>query len=311
MRYLRYLVFAALCLCAPAGAQMMMMNVENGAGSSYMGPGDVVSGATVWWGLRAYNGAWATAHNKIACISLPATGTCLDVSSDSNGNFNLAAVGGLSTCNNSTVLCTIKTLYDQSGASSCSGPCDVTNSTQANQPVLVVPGTSNGCTTTSNFCISTQTGSQVLVAIAGLASAVNQAFSTAVVYINPSRSGDEYILESNFTVPVIASGFGGANMIGCGAGTTVAVTATDNVYHAVSCIFNGSSSSITVDGSTTSSLSMGTNTTFTATFDVLNQSSSGSTGLTGFSTELGLWPAGFTGPNLTSLNTNMHGYWGF
>ena len=90
-----------------------------GSPPSYTGPGDVVSGAVAWWGLRAYNGTYAASLGKLANICTPLDAVCADVNSDTSGNFNLSGTGAL-LCNNSTSICTVKILYDQSGALSCS-----------------------------------------------------------------------------------------------------------------------------------------------------------------------------------------------
>jgi hypothetical protein len=309
MRYL--FAFVTLCLSVSAAAQMTMVGVENGAGASYTGPGNVISGAITWWGLRAYNTAYASGLNKIANICTPADVTCADVNSDSSGNFNLAGTPSL-TCNNSGSICTVKTLYDQSGAASCTGACDVTQATIANRPILVVPGAANGCPTTAKFCMSsTFGGAQELVATAGLASSTAQPFTISIVYNNPVRQGDEYLIDSNFTDPVIISGFGGANAAAInGGGTTVTATATDGVYHAVQSVFNNAAGDINIDGSVNSVTGMGTNGTHTATFILLN-STTGSLSFGGFTQEWGIWPVGFTSTNSSNMSSNQHAYWGF
>src|SRR6266436_5012205 len=148
----RLLTALLLLVPVPAAAQSMMTGVDRAdAGATYVGPGNVISGAVTFWGLRAYSASYASGLGKIANICTPLDAVCADVSSDVNGNFNLAAVGSL-TCNNSVSICTVKTFYDQVGTA-CSGPCDMTQATIANRPTLVVPGAANGCPTTAKFCM--------------------------------------------------------------------------------------------------------------------------------------------------------------
>ena len=60
---------AALCVSAPAqwnGCQPGLCAPATGAAPTYVGPGDVVSSASAWYGLRAYNAA--DRGNKLADI---------------------------------------------------------------------------------------------------------------------------------------------------------------------------------------------------------------------------------------------------
>src|SRR5215472_2356967 len=76
----------------------------------YQGPGDVVSGATAWWGYRAYNAAkCGTAAVNVCNVS---DVVCADQStSATTGQLFLNTVGGTNCV--SAGPCTNKTLYDQ------------------------------------------------------------------------------------------------------------------------------------------------------------------------------------------------------
>ena len=96
------------------------------AAPSYTGPGDVVSGAYAWYSCaRGYNAA-DTAN---ACnVCLPADTTCADLTLSSG----FAVVpGSLSTCNITTVICTVKTAYDKTGNAR-----HITQATEANRPMF-------------------------------------------------------------------------------------------------------------------------------------------------------------------------------
>jgi hypothetical protein len=80
---------------------------------SYTGPGDVVGSALGWWGLRAYNAAYATGSNPAAIICNQSTfTTCSTINILSNGKFDAATASGSSAC---ATTCVIKQLYDQTG----------------------------------------------------------------------------------------------------------------------------------------------------------------------------------------------------
>jgi hypothetical protein len=55
-------LIASPCWAQPS--QMPLLGVGSAATSTYTGPGDIVSGATAWYGLRAYNAAYATGSNN-------------------------------------------------------------------------------------------------------------------------------------------------------------------------------------------------------------------------------------------------------
>src|SRR5216684_3558491 len=108
-----------------------------GGGTVFTGPGDVVSGATAWYGLRAYS--TADRGNKLVNVCDPANVTCADWLSDALTGKLVATTNPLNgtDCTVSTT-CTLNTFYDRSGANSCAGavPCDATQATAANRPTL-------------------------------------------------------------------------------------------------------------------------------------------------------------------------------
>jgi hypothetical protein len=283
---------------------MSMMGVENArSGVVYVGPANVVASPIAWWGLRAVSAAYATGLNKIANICTPADAVCADVKSDASGNFNLAGTGSL-TCNNGGSICTIKILYDQSGALSCGGSaCDLTQATIGNRAILVVPAGANGCSTTSNFCAifasgKNYTGGTIVQA---------QAFTLSTVYKNTSGVQSVIFGNNSTNIEIGANGSNGAFIF---AGVSApSATAADNVYHAIQGVFNNTTSDINVDGSA-NSVSVAGTTGMGNTITLGNNGAGGGPFIGNF-VELGAWGSGFSGGTSSSMSTNQHTYWGF
>jgi hypothetical protein len=83
---------AALCfyLASLAAQAQMMPDIVNAGpppASGYVGPGDVVSGATGWYGLRAYSAAYAAAQGKAVNLRRASDNTQCD--------FDVATTGAL------------------------------------------------------------------------------------------------------------------------------------------------------------------------------------------------------------------------
>jgi hypothetical protein len=120
------IVFAVVSPLSAQGFNGGGFNVGLGpfAIGGYTGPGDIVSGATAWWGIRAYKTAGL--GTKVANICNSTGGTdvgCADFNSNATtGIIESKTVSGI-TCPGAN--CTVKILYDQSGALSCSSAaCD-------------------------------------------------------------------------------------------------------------------------------------------------------------------------------------------
>lgn len=117
---------------------------KSATGLGYYGAGDMNPGAEVFYSTMAYSNAYANAHSKIMAVTLSTNSHTCDILAASSGDL-----GNTANCSNSgdngTAAatfcgsnCTVNTLYDQSGGNNCGGsPCDLTQSTAANQPALV------------------------------------------------------------------------------------------------------------------------------------------------------------------------------
>ncbi len=291
-RFFLFLIAIAL------GAQTPLTTVGVGPGNlttaaPYVGPGDVVSGAVAWWGLRAYSAAKAGTKAANICHVVPST-VCADINTLANGNFDVAAtVGGTLNCG--VVTCHVNKLYDQSGSNSCSGgPCDITASnfhpTLAFNVLGSLPAMQSAADTdTFNSASITQA----------------QPFTISFVYESTSTA-DSGIVSGSIQIRPNQSGAGTGTLYA--GNTSFTATMSNNAFHAGQVVFNGASSSINLDG-TTSTGSPGTN-GYSAT-PVVVFSISGSIPLTGYITEVGMWSGALTGTQMTDLNSNQHTYWGF
>lgn len=125
-------LLASVCLCSPASAQIispiLWTHHNSSAPASYTGPGDVDGNWTIWVGLRAYSSA-TRGNNAIQACDV-GDAHCVNIPTDATtGALVGSTVVGSGACNTSTNVCTVKTMYDQSGnAHNC------TQATEASRP---------------------------------------------------------------------------------------------------------------------------------------------------------------------------------
>jgi hypothetical protein len=262
------------------------------AGGAYSGPGDVVSGATAWWGLRGYNAAVSNGSTKSVNVRRSSDNTTQDFVILSNGNLDVASISSFIGGGNGFVT----TLYDQSGTN------NLTQGNAANQPQLILSGL-------GSLPIMQSTGSQFMFVTTSTVD--TQPFTASAVAIRTgSFTSSGMCLTSQS--PFVQLGFQSvANTLHFFAGTDINVSANDNVWRSLNAVYNGASSVLYVDG-TANSGNAGTN----------NWGSAGTTwGFMGFvggsyilngdQTEGGLWPIGFSATQAANMSTNQHSYWGF
>jgi hypothetical protein len=278
--------------------------IVSGGGGAYTGPGDVataqgISQALVWWGLQAYSAA--KAGTKAANICNAGDANCADVNSLANGNFDVAtAQGAPLNCGGAGGTCTIKTLYDQTGALSCfSTPCDVTQATIASRPTLVF-----NCSST-NPCMAC--GGAALLQGSGGFPSTNQPFTYSLIVKRTGGSG-------SFTTAMEISGGGNdllqfansANTMRMFGGASLSATVSDNSFHGIQAVWNSTSSDLNVDGtSNTGNAGTGSIVTF------WQLCSDGANAMTGNLEEAGVWGIAFSGTNSSAINTNQHSRFGF
>lgn len=94
----------------------------------YRGPGDLVPGATAYYGLRAYDAHYAAGHGKAVQLRRDSDGALLDIEVLASGDLDNAAAKAF--CQNAT--CYVARWYDQTGNGR-----DVSQPDLAHQPELL------------------------------------------------------------------------------------------------------------------------------------------------------------------------------
>ncbi len=294
-------------------ATMMMMGVGGGTPpaqpAGYQGPADLVASPSAFWGLRAVSAAYAAAQGKLINACLPLDALCTDINSDTSGNLSASMLATLG-CNNTTSICTVKTLYDQSGALACAAStvCDVTQATAGNRPTLVLAGAANGCPSTSLPCMAFVLASaQCLVSANSYTQAQPLSIENVSIRTGNTSTAQRVI---GFTLAAASLGYGAANLANISFGTLQTVAATDSAWHALQGIGSNTVGALAVDGATTAA-NNGINAP-AAQIEIGARSTSCVNGaFDGKMTETGVWPIAFSAGNIADLNSNAHSYWGF
>ena len=294
------LVFSAIAVAMPFPTSLFPTNAQKSAcpsGSPYYGPGNCVQNATIWVGLRAFS--QADRGSPLIVLCLPADTQCETENSDATtGALALGTYG--STCNNSTVICTIKEWFDR-----VSGNDFVQTTIGAR--VVFAPN----CTGRGHPC-GYANGSDYYVS----ASAVTliQPITFVAYAENISNTGyTATVIGSNWSAVAVIFGFGASAdtaEIAVSLGLTVTASAPSGSFHALQGEANGGASIMSVDGVST----FGT----TAANNLVNHNvdlffygtSSSNAPLTGYFTEGGIWGSvGFTATQISDMYGNISGYW--
>ena len=101
---------------------------QGGAGKGYIGPGDLVPGATSYYGMRAYDASYAASGGKAVQVRRASDNTLKDISLLPDGNLDRMVAESF--CQNT--LCYVTIWYDQTGNGH-----DVSQAATAQQPLLV------------------------------------------------------------------------------------------------------------------------------------------------------------------------------
>jgi hypothetical protein len=254
----------------------------------YSGPGDAVSGAVAWWGLRAYTLASIGAN----AVRLREDGlnTEQDFVTIAGGGLDLAAISTFKGANNLFVV----KLYDQVGSN------HMLQATAGNQPkfTLAVIGAKP---------VLEGDGARSLQSTSNMTQA--QPVTTSSVFYHFAAGGRDRLFGT-----LADNTWGGgvndttANRIFISAsGTPVEVTATDDTWRAVQWVFNDTSSDLNVDGSV-NTVSPGTVGQGAALVHYMDNYSDQ---WNGYTTEFGLWASAFSSAQSSAMSANQHTYWGF
>lgn len=283
---------------------MMLLGVgAPSAGITYNGPGDIKSSATAYWGLNAYNAAYANGTNPLADLVASTGGAAVcTLRVATNGQADLAASYCAATtpalaCAAATGgSCKIAKLYDQVGTN------HLVQATSASQPALTfsavgsLPGLTFG-------------GSQSLVSTSALTLALPFSISYAAkrtVFANSYNS-----VFSGGPAGTVQVGFStntGKAFMYSGTGTIPEATAAESTFHSVQNAFAVvvANSTISVDSGSGTTVNPGTSSFSSSTLDIGLTSP-----LTGVVLAVGLWPVQFSGGDNSNLNSNAHTNWGF
>lgn len=273
------LALCPLLIASPALAGSMTLlgagKASAGGGGGYIGPGDAAaSAAGAWYGVRAYSAAKAAAlapalqvtraSNAETCdILLAATGDLGNTASCTGAN---SGISGSTFCSATT--CSVVFWYDQTG-----NGMHEAQGVGANRPVLVF-----NCVN-SKPCV-TFNGSQYLAQSSSYSS--SQPYTISAVAIRTSGTAQADILSGSNGV-----WFSAAGKVSAWFGGTQDANQTDNAWHAMQWGVNGSSSTMNVDGTSTTGLAWGS-AALSSDFEIGAQG--GATNpLTGKISEAGVW----------------------
>lgn len=295
---LAHLLLLIAFVIGNANAQMTLKGagVYPVAAAAYTGPGDIVSGASSWWGLRAYNAASRGSAAINVCIASDVA--CGDLSTDATtGNLVTSTLIGGSAC--SVVTCTIKTMYDQTGNGR-----HVTMATEARRPTL------------STACLNSNTLACAVFSKANLqrlrsASTITRAVPYTLSVV-AERTGNTTIsnMTLNLGITTAFISFDAANTVTFSPSASTTASANDNAWHAMQGIAAASNAGFFyVDGLSSSNYSA-TIGLSGAQIDISDDGFQEAT-LDGKLVEAGFWPSGFSVGNASSMNSNQHIYWGF
>jgi hypothetical protein len=261
-----------------------------------------------------------------SCVTAAYSGAAIDLVDTATGNTtgtrlmcssgSLVALVSASACTFVTgnacsplattcaVSCSVVTKYEQIGTADCAGTtvCNQTQATNSLRPTYTATGGAGG-----KPC-EAYTSSQLLESNA--APTDNQPFSLGTI---DSRTGGTTSLSTifasngSFVGVYHASSAGNVTLYAGGLSNNVA--ATDNAFHALQTEFNGASSVIGVDGSSsTVSTSPGTNPFGN---DALLTGAGGGGGLVGVVCEEMVFTGANSTVDNTTLNSNQHTRFGF
>ncbi len=317
---MKKLLLAILLLAsAPAIASWhSVLQVSVGPPPSYTGPGDVVSGAFMWWGTRCYNNAYSgnvvdivdtatgnTTGSRLQCSAgvvsaLVSASACTFVT----GN---ACSTVATTC---AVSCNIRQYYDQSGQTKCNAgasACDISQATLAKQALYIT-----SCGTNSKPCGQYLKASSQVYTAATNHVAVNQPFTVVGVASRTGSFTSFQVICCDATANVLytsTTGQGSATV----AGTAPTATASNSVLHSLIGVAPNTTGaglgSFAVDGVVTTFTAANT-TAWAAAALFLGAQATATNQLTGQILEAGVWPSAFSSTDITNMCHNQFVYWG-
>jgi alpha-L-arabinofuranosidase B-like protein len=257
----------------------------------YVGPGDIVSGATAWVGLRGYSAAVCNGTTNAVRLRRSSDNAEQDFVILSDGELDVASINTFKGAANLFVT----TLYDQTGNGN-----DFTNTTAATQPALTLSGL--GSLPIMGFTFAS---SQFLQS--PITAGFTQPFSFSAVAQRTSSAQPTMAILVGGTAAGLFFG-DSANGLYLYAGTQLLLAAPDNNWYGINSAANGVSSNHSANttwvGATAGSNNISTVRLFLGT-------DASSEYLTGNITEAGFWSSlAFSAAQDENLCLNQRSYWG-
>ena len=356
---------APIVICAPAIIRSAFAQGGMGPGpgtphttaAGYTGPGDIVSGAVAWYGLRAYSSAQTGGTTKSVNVRRASDNTTQDIVILASGALDIASaqtfagvdatgtgsivprggndqgvmsftggsvgdvVSGTGVVSGTTILASAGTnlwyvtnsqtvpsttltlrfalfvtkFYDQSGHSA-----DLTQATSANQPQLLTAG---GPISTLPGIASLQFGTPTWLFNNAAISAITPPYGLSIIG-QLQLSGQAWFLAMHNTGEgILAFDRSGFNTVDMYGGTALTAPQADGSFHSVNTVVNGGSSSLNVDGATTTG-NAGSSVT-DVSVSLLGDKAAGAFSPLGTILEAGIWPSNVTS-SIGALSANQH-----
>lgn len=294
---------AALFIAGSAGAQGQLIQPIVAASQNYVGPGDIVSGATAFYSCsRAYNAAYAAALGSACDLRRASDNATCTAKFLANGSVDLT-VG--TPCNSNTQTVTawvgassalVTKAYDGSGNTR-----DASQGTAAAQPQLLLSGGSNNLPYV-NFAFGPYLTGPSLAS-------VSQPYFYSFVAIRTGHfTSHQQVIGTLTTGPTGAyTGFNNTiNTAEIYTGTSLTGTVSDSAWHVVQVQFDATDT-INVDGSSVASGNSGS----AANVGTIYLGNSGfNDKQDGGTAEAFLYPALVSAGNQTALQANQKAYYG-
>lgn len=260
---------------------------------SYVGPGDVISGAAAWWGLRGYNAAVSNGTTKAIRLVRDSDNAQQDFVILSSGDLDLASIITFKGSANLFVT----TFYDQTG----------------NGFHLNGPGGGNN----PAFLLN-QLGGHPAVALSGSMYMASASAYTRAQPLTISAVANRVANYNQYGMTLIPNGgtpqftyYNQHNTFGLYGGTSYFTTPIyDGFWHSIQAVYNNAASAsfIVIDGVSTPAIgAWGTDGWVSNTFEIGWHGGGLSNSIL---VEEGLWPLAFNSTQAGSLNTNQLTYWG-
>ena len=266
---------------------------------AYQGPGDVFSGATGWWGLRAYTKAIADAGTQ----------TVLRLrrdSDDAEADILVASSGGLGLTANSTggssdgltisafagaANLFVTTLYDQAGSR------NFVNVSGSSQPTFILSGLGSlpiitMTTSPYTFLRTTAGPGSNATSVSVVLKAIGTADQCPFCFGTTAGSENEQV-RPNFS----------ADQILLYAGNFFQATFIHDVWHTLNALY-GTSAVANIDGTTSTGNSGGP-----FVWDQIAQINASFLTANANFTELGVWSAATSSTDRSNLTSNQQAYW--